>query len=287
MQNSLANRFGVVFMLCTFGVPVFAYQRKAAQDAPAKAAEGAPAKAAQDTPPEGRRRRGGESADAKSKDGKAEKTVYDYSLAGADGKDLPLSSFKGKVILLVNLGRNSSYNDQLAGLIKISEKYKDKGLVVIGVPSNDFGAAEPGTDAEIQKFYVTDDKVPFLITAKSLLIGDEALPLYIFLSKEKGAPAGGGAAGGASGGEAAPARGGGGGGAAGGATNVHWNYTKFLIDRTGKVTRFEPDVAPDSPEMLATLDEMFTGGGGGGGRSRPRPDQTAKSNGGGDAGNPN
>ena len=66
---------------------------------------------------------------------------------------------------------------------------------------------------------------------------------------------------------------------------MHWNYTKFLIDRTGKVTRFEPDVAPDSAEMLSTLDTMFMGaGGGGGGRSRTRPDQTAKSTEDGDAG---
>ena len=253
MQRSMANRLGVLLMLCATAAPVFA-QRKEKADTPA--------------------------ADAKPKE--AGKTVYDYNLAGADGKNLPLASFKGKVILLVNLARNSSYNDQLPGLIKISEKYKDKGLVVIGVPSNDFGAAEPATDAEIQKIYLTDDKVPFVVTAKSTLIGDDALPFYVFLTKEKGAPAGGGEKGGGGGGGekgAGPA-------AAGGAGSVHWNYTKFLIDRTGKVTRFEPDVAPDSPEMLSTLDEMFSGGGGGG-RSKTKPDQAAKNGAGGDGTNAN
>ena len=167
------------------------------------------------------------------KSDKSEKTAYAYVLPGADGKDVPFSSFKGKVVLLVNLARNSSYNDQLSALIKLSEAYKEKGLVVIGVPSNDFGAAEPGTDTEIQKFYKTDNKVPFSVMARSSLIGDDKIPLYDYLTKGKTPPTGG---------------------------NVHWNYTKFLIDKNGKlITRLEPDVAPDSPEMLTTLDQIFSG----------------------------
>jgi glutathione peroxidase len=115
----------------------------------------------------------------------------------------------------------------------LSETYKDKGLVIIGVPSNDFGTAEPGTDTEIQKFYKTDNKVPFSVMARSSLIGDDKIPLYDYLTKGKTPPTGG---------------------------NVHWNYTKFLIDKNGKlITRLEPDVAPDSPEMLTTLDQIFSG----------------------------
>ena len=175
----------------------------------------------------------GRDAGRAEKSNKPEKTAYAYVLPGADGKDVPLSSFNGKVILLVNLARNSSYNEQLPALIKLSETYKDKGLIVIGVPSNDFGAAEPGTDAEIQKFYKTDNKVPFPIMARSPLIGDEKIPLYEYLTKGKTTPPGG---------------------------NVHWNYTKFLIDKNGKeLARLEPDVAPDSPEMLSTLDQIFSG----------------------------
>ncbi|HMH11540.1 MAG TPA: glutathione peroxidase [Edaphobacter sp.] len=175
----------------------------------------------------------GKDANRAEKPEKSEKTAYAYVLPGADGKDVPLSSFKGKVVLLVNLARNSSYNDQLPALIKLSETYKDKGLIVIGVPSNDFGAAEPGTDTEIQKFYKTDKKVPFPVMARAPLIGDEKIPLYDYLTKGKTTPPGG---------------------------NVHWNYTKFLIDKNGKViTRLEPDVAPDSPEMFSTLDQIFSG----------------------------
>jgi glutathione peroxidase len=172
-------------------------------------------------------KKGDESSKAKGESGdKAEKTAYDYELPGADGKGVPLKSFKGKTL-------NSSYNSQLAGLQKLNDQYKDKGLVVIGVPSNDFGAAEPGTDAEIQKVYKTDDKITFPVMAKSTLTGEQELPLYVYLTKSKAAPEGG---------------------------PVHWNYTKFVVDKTGKVLlRLNPDVAPDSPEMLSTLDQVLDG----------------------------
>ncbi len=216
MRYVIAKSLGVLLLIVMGGVPVFGYQRKAVPDAASE-----------------RKRKPGDEAKGKPKEGKEDKNAYSYNLPGPDGKDVPLSSFKGKVILVVNLARNSSYNDQLPALTKLSEKYRDKGLVVIGIPSNDFGAAEPGTDAEIQKVYKTDAKVPFPVMARSLLTGDEAIPLYGYLTKGKGAPPGG---------------------------NVHWNYTKFLIDKSGKViARLEPDVAPDSPEMLSTLDQIFSG----------------------------
>lgn len=208
----------------------------------------------------GGRGRGGAGGGRGGDSGKPERTLYDYELPGPDGKAIPMSEFKGKVILLVNLARNSSYNDQLPGLIKLSEQFKDKGLVVIGVPSNDFGAAEPGTDADIQKAYA-DAKVPFLIMSRSPLIGDDKLPLYEFLTKGESGGAGGGARGGGAPGGGGEGSSGGGGGASSSSTgDVHWNYTKFLIDRNGKtVARLDPDVTPDSAEMLATLDKVFEG----------------------------
>ncbi len=164
---------------------------------------------------------------------KPEKNAYDYELPGSDGKGIPLKSFKGKTILIVNLARNSSYNTQLAGLQKVSDLYKDSGVVVIGVPSNEFGAAEPGTEAEVQKSYKVEGKVTFLVTAKSTLTGDAALPLFVYLTKGKTVPEGG---------------------------PVHWNYTKFIVDKTGKVVaRFSSDVAPDSTELLSSLDQILEG----------------------------
>jgi glutathione peroxidase len=163
---------------------------------------------------------------------KPEKTAYDFNLPGPDGKDVPLSQYKGKYIVLVNLGRKSIYSDQLASLSKLSDSFKDKGVVVIGIPSNDFGLAEPGTPLEVQKAY-SDAKVSFPVMALSKVSGDDELPLYGFLTKGKNALPGG---------------------------PVHWNYTKFVIGPKGQVlARLDPDVSPDSPEMLSTIEQILDG----------------------------
>ncbi len=159
-----------------------------------------------------------------------EPTAYSFSLPGSDGKDIPLSTFRGRYLLLVNLARESTYSAQLQPLVAISETYKARGLTVVGVPSNDFGASEPGTDGEIQKYYA-GAKVPFIVSAPAKLSGDDALPLYGFLTKAQGK---------------APA------------DPVHWNYTKFIIGPDGKlIARLDPDVAPDSAEMKATLEQIL------------------------------
>jgi glutathione peroxidase len=181
----------------------------------------------------GHAKKGPSAPDAdKAKGDKGEKNAYDFTLPGADGKDVPVSSFKGKYILIVNLGRKSTYGEQLAALIKLNDEYKDKGLVVIGVPSNQFGLAEPGKPDEIQKAYA-DAKVDFPVMAVSKITGDDELPLYGYLTKSKSAPPGG---------------------------PVHWNYTKFLIDKNGNVVaRLDPDVAPESAEMKSTIDKVLDG----------------------------
>ena len=159
------------------------------------------------------------------------RTVYAFGLPTADGKNLPLSSFKGKVLLVVNLGRQSSYAAQLPALEKLSDTFKDKGLIVIGVPSNDFGNAEPGTPAEVAKFYA-DAKVNFPVMQVSSLTGVHELPLFEYLAKNKAVENDG----------------------------LHWNYTKFLVDRNGKVVVcFSPEVAPDSLAMMATVQEVLDG----------------------------
>jgi glutathione peroxidase len=215
MRDRLAKRFVLLLLLSQIHISAFGYKPESKK---ARASES--------------KNNSGDKSSGNS-DKAMEKNLYDYHLAGPDGKDISLENFKGKVILLVNLARESSYDSQLSALIKLSDIYKDRGLVVIGVPSNDFGACEPGTDAEIQKIYKVDDKVPFPIMGRSTLIGEEEIPLYSYLTKGKGALPGG---------------------------DVHWNYTKFLIDQKGRaIARFKPDVAPDSAEMLATLDEVFSG----------------------------
>src|ERR1700686_3686943 len=164
---------------------------------------------------------------------KPEKTVYDYALVSLDGKEVSLSVFKGKVLLIVNLASQSIFRDQIALLDDLQKAYKDKGLVVVGVPSNDFGAQEPGADAEIQKRYTADLHLTFPVFARASVRGKDQAALYRFLSSEKKGPTGG---------------------------EVHWSFTKFVVARAGKVVaRFEPHVAPNSPELQVTLEDVLAG----------------------------
>ena len=161
-----------------------------------------------------------------------EPSLYDYTLPSADGTSMPLSSFRGKTILLVNLARHSEYASQLAALDALSKKYTGKGLVVLGVPCNDFGTEEPGTDKEVRDFYAAQ-KLSFQVLSRAPLRGVQELPLYTFLTSGKAMPPGG---------------------------DVHWNFTKFLINGKGEVVaRFDPDVAPDSSELTSTLEQVLNG----------------------------
>ena len=162
-----------------------------------------------------------------------DKTAYDYSLVTFDGKEVPLSTFKGKVLLVVNLASQSIFKDQLLQLEELQKTYKDKGLIVLGIPCNDFGAQEPGTDAEVQKTYSSDFHWSFPVFARTSARGKDQAALYAFLTADKK---------GATGGE------------------VHWSFTKFIVDRGGKVVaRFEPYVHPNSPELLSTIEEVLAG----------------------------
>jgi glutathione peroxidase len=161
------------------------------------------------------------------------KTVYDYSLVSFDGKELSLSTFKGKVLLVVNLASQSIFKDQITQLEELQKTYKDKGLVVLGVPCNDFGAQEPGTDAEIQKTYSSQFHLSFPVFARASVRGKDQAALFGFITRDKKGGTGG---------------------------DIHWSYTKFVIDRGGKVVaRFEPDVPPNSPELGATIEEVLSG----------------------------
>ena len=168
----------------------------------------------------------------------AAQTLYSFSLVKPGGAAVPLAVYKGKVVVLVNLASKSTFAEQVPALEKLAEKYKDQGLVVIGVPSNDFGSEEPGDDAAIQKVYA-DQHVTFPVMAKSAVCGKDELPVYAFLTappkggkgKEPHAP-----------------------------NDVHWSFTKFIVTRDGQVgARFEPDVAPDSPEFEIAIEKALAG----------------------------
>jgi glutathione peroxidase len=156
-------------------------------------------------------------------------TVYDYSVNTIEGTPQSLSSFKGKTVLIVNVASKCGYTPQYAGLQKLYTKYKDRGFVILGFPANNFGAQEPGTNAEIKTFCSRTYNVTFPMFSKVSVKGDDKTPLYQFLTEQSPNAATHG--------------------------DIKWNFTKFLIDRDGKVVaRFESAVTPESPDMEKAIE---------------------------------
>jgi len=161
----------------------------------------------------------------------AASNVYDFTLPSIDGKPMPLSDFKGKVILVVNVASKCGYTPQYTALEALYEKYKDQGFVIVGFPANNFGAQEPGTNAEIKTFCSRTYNVKFPMYGKISVKGDDQAPLYQYLTKDTPAPISG---------------------------DIKWNFTKFLVDRNGKVVqRFEPAVTPDSQEVTSAVEKLL------------------------------
>ena len=160
-------------------------------------------------------------------------TIYDFNLPDISGKMISFSQYKGKVLLIVNVASNSTYTPQYKSLQAVYEKYKDTGLVVLAFPSNDFGAEEPDPENKIKMFVDSSYHVTFPLFSKVAVRGDEITPLFHFLSKEANPKVKG---------------------------DIHWNFTKFLVDRKGKVvSRFESDVAPDDPDLLVAIEGALSG----------------------------
>jgi glutathione peroxidase len=152
-----------------------------------------------------------------------EKSVLDFKARALSGEEIDLSRYKGKVLVIVNTASKCGFTPQYAGLEKLYEKYKDKGLEILGFPCNQFGGQEPGSDEEIANFCQKNYGVDFQMFEKVDVNGADAHPLYKFLTHE--AP-------GALKTEA-----------------IKWNFTKFLVDKNGKVLkRFAPNVAPKDLE---------------------------------------
>ena len=159
-------------------------------------------------------------------------TVYEFTPKSIDGQPAPLATYKGKVLLIVNVASKCGFTPQYKGLEATYEAYKDKGLVIVGFPANNFGAQEPGTNEEIKTFCSRTYNVSFPMMSKISVKGDDAAPLYRYLT--------GGAANAAVAGD------------------IKWNFTKFLVDRSGNVVaRFEPAVTPDSPEVKAAIEKLL------------------------------
>ncbi|MFZ0803585.1 MAG: glutathione peroxidase [Terriglobales bacterium] len=161
----------------------------------------------------------------------AASNIYDFTLPNIEGKPMPLTDFKGKVILMVNVASQCGYTPQYTALEAIYEKYKAQGFVIVGFPANNFGAQEPGTNEEIKTFCTRKYSVTFPMYSKVSVKGDDQTPLYQYLTKDTPAPIAG---------------------------DINWNFTKFLVDRKGNVVqRFESKVTPDSPEVTSAIEQLL------------------------------
>lgn len=151
-------------------------------------------------------------------------------LKDIDGKEMTLAAYKAKVVLVVNVASACGYTAQYEGLEALYRKYKAKGLVIVGVPCNDFGGQEPGTEAEIKKFCSSRFEVTFPLTSKVSAKGKSAHPLFVALTgKEAGHPG-----------------------------PVSWNFNKFLVGPDGKLlARFDSSVAPESAELQAAIEKVL------------------------------
>lgn len=151
--------------------------------------------------------------------------AHDFAFTGMDGKPIQLKSFAGKPVLIVNTASACGLTPQYAGLEKLHKAYAARGLTLIGVPCNDFGAQEPGTEAEIKTFCERNFGVSFALTRKEHVLGAEAHPFYAWARKTLGD-------------EAAP----------------KWNFHKYLVDGAGNITSFSSRVEPEAPELTRAID---------------------------------
>lgn len=160
-------------------------------------------------------------------------TVYDFSLVDQSGKAVSLSTYKGKLLLIVNLASQSIYSSQIAALNELQKTYASQGLQIIGIPSADFGGEELKDPAALHKYYSETAHAEFPVFASATISGVNEIPLYQFLCDSKqGLPGG----------------------------DLHWNFTKFLVDREGHpLARYELDVDPADIEFHVTVEDALAG----------------------------
>jgi glutathione peroxidase len=162
----------------------------------------------------------------------AASSVHEFTLNALNGTPTSLATYKGKVMLIVNVASQCGYTYQYEGLQALYMKYKDQGLVVAGFPANNFGGQEPGSDAEIGAFCKSKFGVTFPMFSKISVAGDDKAPLYRFLTDKTANPKTGG--------------------------EIPWNFTKYLVDRNGKVlARFDAPVEPEAKELTSAIEKAL------------------------------
>lgn len=163
---------------------------------------------------------------------RAAESVLDFSMKDIEGKTVDLSKYKGEVVLIVNVASKCGYTPQYADLQKVYEQYKDRGFTILAFPANQFGAQEPGTNAEIKAFCTKNYGVTFPVFSKIVVKGEGIHPLYQYLTSEKTDPKFSG--------------------------EIPWNFTKFLVDRDGEViARFKPGDKPTSEPVIEAIEKAL------------------------------
>ena len=158
-----------------------------------------------------------------------DKDVYSFTMKLNDGSEKPLSSYKGKVLLIVNTASECGFTPQYKGLEELYQKYRDRGLEVLAFPANNFGSQEPGSDPEIRQFCTLKYHVSFPLFAKTSVKGADINPLYRYLTSRSGFDG-----------------------------DITWNFNKFLVDRSGKVVaRYDSKVEPMSPELVKEIEKLL------------------------------
>lgn len=155
--------------------------------------------------------------------------LYEFTLPDIDGRPKSLRDYQGRVLLLVNVASKCGYTPQYAPLEKLAKKYRDRGLSVLGFPANNFGAQEPGTEAEIKTFCETKYGVTFDLFSKISVKGDDIHLLYRYLTTGAGVDG-----------------------------DIAWNFNKFLVDRHGTVVaRYASGTAPFDQPLLSRIEELL------------------------------
>lgn len=157
------------------------------------------------------------------------KTVHSFSAKSIDGQEVPLSSYKGKALLIVNVASKCGYTKQYAPLQQLYAKYHEQGFEVLGFPANNFLFQEPGTNDEIKQFCSLKYNVTFPMFSKISAKGKDIDPLYQYLTTDAGFNG-----------------------------DISWNFNKFLVDPQGKVVaRYDSKVDPLSPELISKLETIL------------------------------
>lgn len=159
-----------------------------------------------------------------------EKSAHDFVLTSIEYTDMPMDQYKGKAVLLVNTASYCGFTPQYEGLQALWEDYRDKGLIVLGVPANDFGDQEPGSEANIKRFCEVNFQVDFPMTKKMMVKGGEGnAPIYDWLASQMGED-----------------------------SRPKWNFHKYLIDQNGQpVAYFGSRVTPQSDELRGAIDKVL------------------------------